>query len=114
VAKMAGMPPSLVERAEELLSQLEKQHLGTSANPSNTNANPSNTSANSPNTSVESGKSARGRSKPGENPQFQLSIFDAHSETFSDIRNLLNALDIDRLTPVEALLKINEIKNLLK
>jgi DNA mismatch repair protein MutS len=41
----------------------------------------------------------------------QLSIFDAHSMTFEEIRALLNAVDINRLTPVEALLKLQEIKN---
>ncbi len=100
VAKMAGMPPALVQRAEELLSQMEKQHLGGADRPGIP--------------SVEMGKGGKGKPKSTETPQFQLSIFDAHSETFSYIRNLLNSLDIDRLTPVEALLKINEIKNLLK
>ena len=33
----------------------------------------------------------------------QLSIFDAHSETFEEIRKLLEDIDINRLTPVEAL-----------
>jgi DNA mismatch repair protein MutS len=41
----------------------------------------------------------------------QLSIFDAHSMTFEEIRTLLNNVDINRLTPVEALLKLQEIKN---
>jgi DNA mismatch repair protein MutS len=40
----------------------------------------------------------------------QLSIFDAHSATFEEIRTLLNAVDINRLTPVEALLKLQEVK----
>jgi DNA mismatch repair protein MutS len=44
----------------------------------------------------------------------QLSIFDAHSETFDEIRQLLESKDINRLTPVEALLKLQEIKNKLK
>jgi DNA mismatch repair protein MutS len=46
--------------------------------------------------------------------KLQLSIFDAHSETFKEIRKLLQDLDINRLTPVEALLKLQEIKNRLK
>jgi DNA mismatch repair protein MutS len=87
VAKMAGMPPSLLKRAEEMLGQMEAKHLDTPLAP------PS-------------------RKEPL--PQVQLSIFDAHSETFADIRSILNALDIDRLTPVEALLKLSEIKGLLK
>ena len=44
----------------------------------------------------------------------QLSIFDAHSETFEEIRKLLEGMDINRLTPVEALLKLQEIKGKLK
>ena len=47
-------------------------------------------------------------------PQMQLSIFDAHSQTFEEIRKILEDIDINRLTPVEALLKLNEIKNCLK
>ena len=46
-------------------------------------------------------------------PQVQLSIFDAHTQTFEQIRKMLQELDINRLTPVEALLKLNEIKGLL-
>jgi DNA mismatch repair protein MutS len=41
----------------------------------------------------------------------QLSIFDVHSQTFDEIRNLLETIDINRLTPVEALLKLQEIKS---
>ncbi|HPG12959.1 MAG TPA: hypothetical protein PLU37_15610, partial [Chitinophagaceae bacterium] len=48
------------------------------------------------------------------NPELQLSIFDAHSETFDEIRKLLEDIDINRLTPVEALLKLQEIKNKLQ
>jgi DNA mismatch repair protein MutS len=48
------------------------------------------------------------------NSNMQLSIFDAHSETFEEIRQLLEGTDINRLTPVEALLKLQEIKGKLK
>ena len=44
----------------------------------------------------------------------QLSIYDAQTETFEEIRKLLEETDINRLTPVEALLKLQEIKNKLK
>ena len=40
--------------------------------------------------------------------------FDAHSDTFEEIRTLLNAVDINRLTPVEALLKLQEVKAKVK
>jgi len=44
----------------------------------------------------------------------QLSIFDTHSATFDEIRKLLETVDINRLTPVEALLKLQEIKGKVK
>ena len=87
---MAGMPPALISRANEVLKLLEE---------SRENKNGSN---------IE--KSI----KQINAPQMQLSIFDAHSETFDEIRSLLSQIDINRLTPVEALMKLNEIKNLLK
>ena len=47
-------------------------------------------------------------------PKMQLSIFDAHTETFQRIRKMLETTDINRLTPVEALLKLQEVQNELK
>ncbi|MBC7948698.1 MAG: DNA mismatch repair protein MutS [Chitinophagaceae bacterium] len=93
VARMAGMPPSLIDRANEILSQLETKHVDASGEDST-----------KPST----------RLKNMSLPQVQLSIFDAHSETFDEIRQLLEGLDINRLTPVEALLKLQEIKSKLR
>ena len=87
VAKMAGMPPDLIERAKDILKQLETKH-------------------------VDEGMA--GQVKNLSVPKMQLSIFDAHSQTFDEIRQMLTNIDINRLTPVEALLKLNEIKGLLK
>lgn len=87
VAKMAGMPQSLVKRANEILKQLEEKHVDEELT-----QNVKNLSS----------------------QKIQLNIFDAHSQTFEDIRKMLDGLDINRLTPVEALLKLNEIKGLLK
>ncbi|MFN8251457.1 MAG: DNA mismatch repair protein MutS [Ferruginibacter sp.] len=87
VARMAGMPPSLISRANEILLQLEE--------------------------SRESNKTDE-VVKHLNNPKMQLSIFDAHSATFEEIRQLLEAVDINRLTPVEALLKLQEIKGKVK
>ena len=84
---MAGMPTDLLNRAKEILKSLETKHVDE-----NISQNLKNVSA----------------------PKLQLSIFDAHTETFKEIRTLLENIDINRLTPVEALLKLNEIKNLLK
>jgi DNA mismatch repair protein MutS len=87
VARMAGMPPDLIDRAKDILSQLERQH-------------------------VDGGMAEQVKNLA--QPKMQLSIFDAHSQTFDEIRTSLEAVDINRLTPVEALLKLNEIKNMLK
>jgi DNA mismatch repair protein MutS len=89
VARMAGMPQELIVRANEILKQLEESR-GTD------------------------GAGIMEGLKKISMPQVQLSIFDAHTQTFEEIRQLLSGLDINRLTPVEALLKLNEIKNLLR
>ena len=81
VARMAGMPASLIKRAEQLLKQLEKNQTGL----------PQETAS----------------------PELQLSIFDAHTEVFTEIRRLLDATDINGLTPVEALVMLSEIKKKL-
>jgi DNA mismatch repair protein MutS len=93
VARMAGMPPSLIDRANEILLQLEESR----------------------------NSSGDGKGVPMDEtmkkiaaPKVQLSIFDAHSATFEEIRGLLDAVDINRLTPVEALLKLQEIKGKVK
>jgi DNA mismatch repair protein MutS len=101
VAKMAGMPPALIERANDILKQLEEKHVDTT---------PDEQAASSgPNTGRLSADTKRLST-----PQMQLSIFDAHSQTFDEIRKMLTDMDINRLTPVEALMKLNEIKGLLK
>ncbi|UEG48740.1 DNA mismatch repair protein MutS [Ferruginibacter lapsinanis] len=87
VARMAGMPPSLIDRSNEILKQLEDSRESKDINES---------------------------VKQLSTPKVQLSIFDAHSATFDEIRTLLNAVDINRLTPVEALLKLQEIKEKVK
>lgn len=89
VARMAGMPPALISRANEILKQLESKQ-------------------------VQEATGETLKKLPEEGSRMQLSIFDAHSETFEEIRRLLEETDINRLTPVEALLKLQEIKNRLK
>ncbi len=93
VARMAGMPASLINRANEILAQLEE---------SRENQQDGNK------------KNITERIKDISTAKMQLSIFDAHSITFEEIRTLLEAVDINRLTPVEALLKLQEIKSKVK
>jgi DNA mismatch repair protein MutS len=94
VAKMAGMPPTLIDRANEVLQQLESKNVGD------------NDSGTSQDLSANIRKLSASK--------LQLSIFDSHSETFDEIRKMLNNIDINRLTPVEALMKLNEIKQKVK
>ena len=86
VAKMAGMPVTLIQRANELLKQLEDQRGGSDI---------------------------KEQLKQMPVQKMQLNIFDIHSQTFEDIRKMLAGIDINRLTPVEALLKLQEIKQKL-
>lgn len=87
VAKMAGMPVTLIQRANEILKQLEEQRGGSDI---------------------------KEQLKQMPVQKMQLNIFDIHSQTFEDIRKMLAGIDINRLTPVEALLKLQEIKQKLQ
>jgi DNA mismatch repair protein MutS len=89
VARMAGMPAALLQRATDIMKKLENSHLGGMSKA---------------NMQVLSNVPA-----PDET-QFQLSIFDAQSQTFEEIRALIGELDVNRLNPVEALLKLQEIQ----
>jgi DNA mismatch repair protein MutS len=84
VARMAGMPALLLNRANEILRELEKRE-GRGA--------------------VQSVKQ--------DAAELQLTIFDEHSMVFDQIRQLLEGVDMNSLTPVEALVILNDIKKKL-
>ena len=107
VAKMAGMPPSLINRANDILKQLEDSRESVKKDDSWQLAVASNNLS-----TINHQLSTKVKNLT--TPQVQLSIFDAHSQTFDDIRKLLAAIDINRLTPVEALLKLQEIKEKIR
>ncbi len=100
VARMAGMPPSLIARANEILEQLEDKQVDEQEG--------------SKKPRIQNKADLGNQLKELAGPKLQLSIFDAHSQTFQDIRKRLEETDINQLTPVEALMKLNEIKNMLK
>ncbi len=91
VAQMAGMPKSIVYRAKKILKQLE----GDSAN-LNTKG-----SLNKPVDEIAQKRDG-----------YQLSFFQLDDPVLSQIRKEIDGLDIDSLTPLEALNKLNEIKKL--
>jgi DNA mismatch repair protein MutS len=84
VARMAGMPLALVKRAGEILRELEKKQDSSFSLPD-----------------------------VHDLTNVQLSIFDAHTEVFAEMRKMLEAMDINTLTPVEALVVLSEIKKKL-
>ncbi len=84
VAKMAGMPLTVVRRAEKILAELE-----------------SSRKQEKPKDSLEVGKN------------MQLSFFQLDDPALESIRDELETLDVDNLTPVQALLKLNEIKRMV-
>ncbi len=92
VARMAGMPKNIVKRAEEILKILEteKRQEGGSATM----------------TSIKTASS----SKAG---NYQLSFFQLDDPILSQVRDEIVNLDVNNLTPIEALNKLNEIKKII-
>lgn len=89
VAKLAGMPKKVVQRAELMLKQLELNHVSAEKT-----------------TVREAVKEAVGASN------MQLSFFQLNDPVLEQIHEELVSIDINTLTPVEALMKLNEIKKL--
>ena len=87
VAKLAGMPASLVRRAEEVLTGLESQGAGRQEH-----------------------RGGAALETEADNEGLQMSFFQLDDPVLQDIKEDLLELDIDRLTPVEALLKLHEIR----
>jgi DNA mismatch repair protein MutS len=84
VAQMAGMPNSIVLRADEILHFLEKDKR----------------------------KSQEKKMREVPRDDFQLMLFD-NDPKIKQVKEMLDALDINTMSPVEALLKLNEFKGLL-
>lgn len=86
VAQMAGMPNPVVIRAAEIMHHLEKDKIRNQT---------------------------EDKMKEVPKNNFQLNLFEA-DPTFNEIKELLEGLDINTISPVEALLKLNELKGKLK
>lgn len=91
VARMAGMPNFVVQRAEQVLKDLESSHasVGSSSKGKKTTKEVLNETAN-----------------------MQLSFFQLNDPVLENIHDELISIDINTLTPVEALMKLHEIKKL--
>lgn len=86
VAKMAGMPQQVIRRANKILEKLEQSH---------------------------SSEALTDQIKSVAKDELQLSFFNLDDPLLEEIRDEILDLDIDVLTPVEALMKLNEIKRML-
>ncbi|MGB0403884.1 MAG: DNA mismatch repair protein MutS [Salibacteraceae bacterium] len=87
VAKMAGMPAAVINKANKILVDLEKSSKTKKANK---------------------------EVLKNQESDLQLSIFQLDDPTLSQIKDELIKVDINTLTPVEALMKLNEIKSLIQ
>ena len=85
VAKMAGMPQIVIQKAEKILKKLEKNHSGENLNGSGLKSE----------------------------EELQLSFFNLDDPLLEEIKEEIMNIDINTLTPVEALMKLNEIKRML-
>lgn len=90
VAQMAGMPGSVVKRAGQILTQLEASHQR------------------------EGNKEAIREAGPGNERELALRIIEAGDPKSEAIKDKLRAIDVNRLTPIEALLKLNELLKMLE
>ncbi len=95
VAKMAGMPLSVVDRANVILKKLEREHEFELDGADNLVVNGS------------------AKIKPSAGSDMQLSFFQLNDPILQQIKEDILLIDINTLTPVEALLKLNEIKKLV-
>lgn len=95
VARMAGMPAYVIERANVILKKLEKEHEFEFEGEVN----------------LEVEGSAR--IKAGAESDMQLSFFQLNDPVLQQLKEDILDIDINTLTPVEALLKLNEIKRLV-
>ena len=85
VAKMAGMPKSVVDRANVIMKRLEKAHAS---------------------------QENKAKDLIAKDDEIQLSFFQLDDPILERIRDEIQDLDINSLTPVEALMKLNEIKKM--
>ena len=94
VAKMAGMPPNIVKRATQILGQLEQKTIVNSKS----EAGVPNKKVNTKDISTEN---------------YQLNIFETVDPKAKQLQEALEKLDLNAMTPIECMMKLNELKGLL-
>ncbi|WP_207218287.1 DNA mismatch repair protein MutS [Hymenobacter persicinus] len=114
VARMAGMPTSVVLRANEIMHHLEQERTNTEEAATEFDdvlAGLENEAPKSNGRTPKAQPAAAVATAP--RPSLQLSMFEPADPTMERVRDLLQQLDVNTLTPIEALLKLNELKLVL-
>ncbi|MDE5663193.1 MAG: DNA mismatch repair protein MutS [Muribaculaceae bacterium] len=123
VARLAGMPPAIVRRAEQVLARLEESaaSAGTSGSSVTAGSSPAAGRTASGSASAGSGKAPKRASRPDMSriaapaaDGVQLSIFQLDDPLLSQLRDRLLDLTIDNLTPLQALTELHELQSLLR
>ena len=109
VARLAGMPPSIVKRADSVLRGLESSHADASPGSANANAADKKSRKKAAPEPMKANIKEIGKQKEG----MQLSIFQLDDPTLSQVRKEILNLDIDNLTPLQALTSLHNLKSLL-
>ncbi|MEM1214230.1 MAG: DNA mismatch repair protein MutS [Bacteroidota bacterium] len=102
VAKLAGMPRGIVERATSILTQLEQKHIDD--NPGERSAD---VQGNTPNV-------ARPATEAISTEAMQLSIFETVDPVAGQLKAALLDVELNNMTPIECMMKLNELKKLLE
>ncbi len=103
VARLAGMPRAIVNRADQVLHQLEQ---------ANRQKRPSATDQNSPASAVDT-DARDALASLDSTPGMQLSFFQLDDPVLEQVRDEILGIDINNLTPLEALTKLNDIRAIL-
>ena len=112
VARMAGMPQSIVKRATEILGSLESVY-GNNEIAAKESTEPTPTTPVAPSSrSRKRQPSAKQVADVAQQGSMQLSMFQLDDPVLIQIRDQIKGLDINSLTPIEALNKLNEIKKI--
>ena len=105
VAKMAGMPPEIVNRANEILAQLEKKHIDNQPVTIETTDN---------NFTAHSVKDTKEKVKNLPDKPMQLNFFDIGDPRLQRIKEALDKMDLNTMTPIELMMKVAEWKKMLQ
>jgi len=89
VAAMAGMPKWIVQRANEILAELEQKHIDSD------------------------GKMGEKLKQLTTDPNLQLNLFSVDNPEMQKVKKALDEIDVNTLTPIEAMIKLNELKKML-